>query len=584
MPKRIQLTMAALVVLAACGSPASALCTVDFSDKGLVSLKAGAVELLDEGRPTVSSVTLEGRGEDGISGRAKVVYEQAPLEPVKSSFDAAGKVARLDYSWGSVSFAYRLLTDRLGIAVTVSNTGDKAIASFSVRPLSLRFPATPDGWDKPSWRVERSLDNVVAIPAVFGPHKLLACLDTVAPPLAFGFGKPQDDEKRVYKIELNGGVPAADPKTTTLIQPLGLARIEPGQSRTFACSLRFAAAGTPVREMTGDLHAAFREAYPPLNTWTNRGPIGMLMLACGAKSAKNPRGWFKKPDMDVATPEGQAAFRKELMAYADRAVASMKAFNAQGGIVWNIEGEENPHPITYIGDPRMLPVLAPEMDAVADDFFAKFREAGLRTGVTLRPTQVYYNAEKKAWAHGTGSHMPDRNPLKDDFSALVPAGVQAWEFFPVVERLCRKIEYARKRWGCTIFYIDTNGLFAPVGEDRKFQWALLSGPMLRAIRERHPDVLLIPELPGGDGAFHLTNWGYGAQYMELDLKGYGTPEKVLDVYPGAFSVVNIADGPIEENRAALVKAVRAGDILMTRGWFGDHRNAIVKGIYDEAAK
>lgn len=111
---------------------------------------------------------------------------------------------------------------------------------------------------------------------------------------------------------------------------------------------------------------------------------------------------------------------------------------------------------------------------------------------------------------------------------------------------------------------------------------LLTGHMLRGIKERHPDILLIPELASDDFTQHLTNWGYGAQYQELDLGGYGTPTAVRALYPAAFSVVNIADGPIEEQRAALVQAVRNGDILMTRGWFGDPRNAIVKSIYEEA--
>jgi hypothetical protein len=555
--------------------------TCVLSDKGLSSLKSGGVELLDDGVPALSSVTFESRSRDE-KGAEKTVYESLTNQATVSVTVEKQSVV-CAYSWGTVGFAYKPQPDKLGIVATFSNKGDKPIVNFSLRPLRLRFPVVPEGWDKPKWRVERSLDNVVAVPAVFGTQKVLACLDTVYPPMALGFGKPQDPGNLVYKVEWNGGVPASDPKTPR-IHPLGLVRIEPGQSVSIEMSLRFAPADKPAKDIVGDLYAKFRAIYPPLNVWTNRGPIGMLMFPCGGKSENNPRGWFKKPEMDLKTPEGKADFRKQLMEYADRSVASMKAFNAQGGIVWNIEGEENPHPITYIGDPRMLSILAPEMDALADEFFAKFLAAGLRTGVTIRPTQVYFNEEKKAWAHGTGSHLPDRNPLKDDYSSLAMAGVQGWEFFPIVERMCRKIELAKKRWGCTIFYIDTNGIFAPVGEDRKFQWMLLTGDMLRAIKQRHPDVLLIPELEGGDGSYHLTNWGYGSQYMELDLKGYGTPVRVREIYPEAFSVVNIADGPIEEQRATLVKAVKDGDILMTRGWFGDSRNAIVNGIYEEAAK
>jgi len=552
-----------------------------FSEKGLASLAEEGTEWLADGVPAVLSVTTESRTRND-KGYDEEVFEAAPLDGVEPRFDAAKREALFAYPWGSIAVAYRPGADRLGLAVTVSNRGERPIVDFRLRLLRLRFPEPAAGWDKPSRHVVRSLDCVAAVPAVCGGRRVVACLDTLFPPLAVGYGSPENPERTIHAVELGAGVPAADPDAPR-IPVLGLARVAPGEERTFEVSLRFAPADKPLAEIIGDLHAGFRKAFPPLNDWPDRRPIGMLMLHSGGRSERNPRGWFKKPELDIATPEGKAEFRTLLMDYAARAVASLKAFDAQGGIVWNIEGEENPHPITYIGDPRLLPILAPEMDAVADEFFKQFTDAGLKVGVTIRPTQVYFDEGKKAWSHGTGSHMPERNPLSEDYGALAVEGLPPWCFFPSAERLCRKIEYAKKRWGCTIFYIDTNGVYCPQGPKAAFEWMLLNGCVLRRVKERHPDVLLIPELNRDSLASHDTNWAYGAQYMELDLNGYGTPPGIRQLYPNAFSLVNIADGPIEEKRDVLVQAVRNGDILMARGWFADGRNAIVKSIYEEAA-
>lgn len=108
--------------------------------------------------------------------------------------------------------------------------------------------------------------------------------------------------------------------------------------------------------------------------WPDRRPIGALFPASNYHaSAKNPRGWFSDPNLDVTGPGGQERFRKALMDYADSCIAVLKRAGAQGAIVWNIEGEEYPHNISYIGDPRFVKALAPEMAPEAAEFFKRFR-------------------------------------------------------------------------------------------------------------------------------------------------------------------------------------------------------------------
>ena len=92
---------------------------------------------------------------------------------------------------------------------------------------------------------------------------------------------------------------------------------------------------------------------PSLN-WPDRRPIGALFLADHTHmSEKNPRGWFNEPGLDVRGPEGIARFRLAILAYAEKKTSSSyRRTGAQGMIVWDLEGEELPHKITYVGDPR----------------------------------------------------------------------------------------------------------------------------------------------------------------------------------------------------------------------------------------
>jgi len=126
--------------------------------------------------------------------------------------------------------------------------------------------------------------------------------------------------------------------------------------------------------------------------WPDRRPIGVLFLASNFhSSATNPRGWFNDPGLDVTGTNGAQRFRQALLDYTDRSLAILKRTGAQGVIVWDLEGEQFPHKTSFIGDPRLLNRLAPEMAPVADEFFARLRNAGLRVGLTVRPQQLVFD-------------------------------------------------------------------------------------------------------------------------------------------------------------------------------------------------
>jgi hypothetical protein len=262
---------------------------------------------------------------------------------------------------------------------------------------------------------------------------------------------------------------------------------------------------------------------PTIIHWPDRRPIGTLFLAENFyASATNPRGWFNDPTLDVTGPDGAQRFRKALMDYTDRSLEVLKRTGAQGVIVWDLEGEEFPHKTSYIGDPRLLDELAPEMAATVDEFFARLRNAGLKVGITIRPQQLVFE-------HG----QPRQTQVLN-----------------IKQCLLEKIDYAKAHWGVTLFYIDSNGGIRRPDE----VW------QLRSLAKERPDVLLIPE------HHYLPYWTFSAPYVALrDGNSSATARWAKKFFPGSFQVLDIADaGP---DRTKVDAAWRKGDILLFRAWF-----------------
>jgi hypothetical protein len=257
--------------------------------------------------------------------------------------------------------------------------------------------------------------------------------------------------------------------------------------------------------------------------WPDRRPIGALFLASHYhSSATNPRGWFNNPGLDVTGTNGLENFRQALFAYTDRSLEILRRTGAQGVLVWDLEGEQFPHKTTFIGDPRLVERLAPEMAPVVDEFFARLRHAGLRVGVTIRPQQIVFD------------------------QGGVPRQTPAWNIQQV---LLAKIDYARKRWGATLFYIDSNaGFWRP---DELWQ--------LREVAAQRPDVLLIPE------HHYLPYWGFSAPYVALRKNDAPTtPRWARRLFPHSFQVLDISDAA--EEWPAITAGRLDGNILLFRAW------------------
>jgi hypothetical protein len=301
---------------------------------------------------------------------------------------------------------------------------------------------------------------------------------------------------------------------------------------------------------------------PPFTlNWPDRRPLGMDVLGGGPQPPKNPRGWFNGANVDYVSAAGLVAFSNALMARASGEIAVLKSMNAQGVIVWDSEGDELQN-MTWIGDPRKVPLLAPEMDAVADEFFAMYKNAGFRVGVALRPRLFTAGATLPASGSNgqvfvlTSAPFGQKTHLYTNGWAqtnAVPYGGNSFDAY--LPDLTNKMQYAIDRWGASIFYIDSFGAIDNNGPQTL--------QALTNIAQAYPNVLLIPEL---GGAVNTNMFCASAPYLEPQYTGYLLPTNILSTYPKAWSVICVN---AYDDYPSMLRSVAAGNIMLANSWFAN---------------
>jgi len=454
--------------------------------------------------------------------------------------------------WGHVSCAYGKLGNTLTMRIEVSNTSAQGLDDLTLRLMELNFPSVPDGgtleagmfgfgFKGPEWPLDQSPPSIRSV----------ADPQTVVPIVSVNYRTGvlnfcSDD------LECSVSVPySTNSGRTSYPFMITCHDIKPGVSKTFNVSLRFGPAGARVQDLSGDVLRRYAERYPLQVNWNDRRPIGAIFLASsGINVATNPRRWImNEGKIDITTDLGKDVFRTALLKLADNSIKVLKDANAQGMITWDPEGQQFLG-ACYYGDPRLTPVLAPEtelkgdrgMNAI-DEYFEKFRQAGLRVGVCLRPQQIT---------------MVDGKPVQGPADSQHAAQV-----------LKDKLAYAKKRWGCTLFYIDSTVVVT--GES-------LNPEVFKTVADAYPDVLLIPENES------MRYFAYSAPLNSyMHHKVTSTPVGARMLYPKAFSVLLTSDaGYRPEDHDALLTAVRNGDILLFNGWFFNDGVTKIKKLYEEA--
>lgn len=531
--------------------------------------------------------------------------DKADLKPMNTSFDAANRQLTQIFAWGEVMRTYRVVPDGVDIEVTVRNKSPRTLCQFEQRLFTLKMP----GNTGPAITTEalyfgqavpaasgNTLSGPVALPLVGGAgwgdgrgknsRAVVATTPETRQHLALRWetdtwvepwNRKERAQKKLTGYAVNDPVAmdlalrqmeeerAEKGETWWLTLSVGGDRqlyhdcyasrpIMPGGSDSYIVWLRFGNASDPIAPAKEALQA-YGKAHPMLFKWEDRRPIIPTMI--GDKFPfHEPEGLeLKKPAVGPRAEE----VRKLMFDHADQLIAEMKKINAQGMIVWNIEGN-GPDYLKYVGDPHMVEYMCPEADAVADEFFKKFRDAGFKVGVCLRPSVIAVKEEKNV-------AFADKHNIQSKFSYF--------HDYPHAKRspadiLSEKVDYAKKRWGCTLFYVDTNdgAGFWPKTDEEKAVWpknadgtlkwyhALLNEDVWAEVLKRHPDVLFtIEHTP-------LIQYTVNAPFDGLSGALDGTPPVVKATWPEAFKCLTTIGGGALKDFWRWVEQSRKGDIML----------------------
>jgi hypothetical protein len=480
-----------------------------------------------------------------IQKGGKEIFEWSHLQ--SQSWNDQTKELTSIFTWGSVVVQYVQVKDTLNAKITILNyTKSDTLCGLSFCPLSLNLGRRPSNFQPSFPYYSNNINTPAAVNAQLGNFDIVIENPERTKKVYMGFLEENNTNGSLYKI-WHGNIPF---NGMTEFNPEVELRLPPGKTFSYLMALKFVKPNLNLNMVASKAFQNYRVNQPATFIWKDRRPVAELFLGSysGSKKVRNPRNWvISNPDeINILTKDGLQQFRINALKYARNSIIFLKKLNAQGVIVWDIEGQEFPHPLTYVGSPELTAKMSPEMNAVADDFFSVFRKEGYKTGICIRPDSVVFNGN---WIN----HIAVPNPAMT---------------------LINKIKYARKRWGCTIFYVDSN--LDPSAR-------LMSAEIFRLVHEAVPDVLLIPEHE------NIQYYNYSAPYTDLKAEQSLLVDNTIKaINPNAFKVVTVSEGlrgSPAQNLKQLTQSVEEGNILLFRGWYPDEpTHSLIKQAWEAGSK
>ena len=565
---RCLLVAASLATLAATApAPVRAELVVRYSDHGLQSVSYRGQVLEDVGEYPSDSLHIFHMKSTGLSGNVLKDGQYGWGENNNGhSWNAGTKTWTYIFNWGQITLQYVQSEDTLNLVVSETNNANSGIIfdGATISPLLLHFPQLPAGFSNASYSQYAYNTTAPSVTtADWGNGEVVSVVADASKPLYSGF---ESSGGNVY----GAAISSTTPDGLATFQPHNDRPVMPGQTDTFTVSLRFAPSGTATGKLAADAYQSWAVAWPQQLHWTDRRVIGTVYLASSptgnvnqpAGYPSNPRRYFNvsnSSDFNVTTASGLAKFQARILQQSAANVQNLQRLNAQGAVTWDIEGEQYPQETSYVCSPDQIGTAAPEMESVVteatsrykgmhliDAYFKTMTDAGFRVGVCVRPQHFAIHPDGTA----------QQTYLQDS---------------AVATELIRKMQYAHRRWGATLFYLDST-----VESDG----AVLDASIFRQAAAALPDSLLIPE------ESTPKYYAYAAPFLSFIFHGdLGTNNAIYNYYPKAFSVNLINDvntATLAANRSALTASVAAGDILMVHADYWQANNDAIVAIYRDA--
>lgn len=476
--------------------------------------------------------------------------ERVSVSPDEVTRGEEGMRLNAVYPWGEVALVYEVAGEgsRVDIAATITNRSNRTIDEIQLIPAALSL-----GEGTPGGGAHHNIGAPTVLTTRTAEHSFAVCNLDVEKPLTVRLKKAGEDG--VAEVVVQGGGQKMVYDQLYISRP-----IAPGEEDVYRLSIRAAPAEVDPHDLGQDVYDAFADAHPRVLDWPDRRPINRLFFRGGAPT-EEIIAYYQDPENNPKPQPGDEKKQEGILQGIRRGVAAAKEIDAQGLIIWNIEGGSFPHPTTYIGDPRVVDIFNPDFDAVADEAFKMITDAGLHAGVCIRPTQI--GLKKRKDKPDTVGH------------AFTPV-LEKYDEEPFVNQLGAKIKYARDRWGCTIFYVDTNFVWRPRGPEEKWSAGMIQAEVWRKLLERFPDVLIIPEFG------YPQYFASVAVYKEYDMGFRGAGPAVRRTYPEGFHAAVIEDADPHEKFDLMVRNVREGNSLMTFAYSMTRNARAQVNIYKEA--
>ncbi|RYG31865.1 MAG: hypothetical protein EOO01_34915, partial [Chitinophagaceae bacterium] len=338
-----------------------------------------------------------------------------------NNWNATDKTLNIILDWGTIQCQYEQKADTLIIKVSLTNgLSSDTICGVSFCPLSLETGKRPSNFQPYYPYYANNIQKPAVVTADMEKFRLVVENPEVSKKVYVGLLEDNNTNGGRYRVWTGNwmftGMQDFDRRSEL--------RLAPKQTYTYTVALKFTKPATPVTQVASATYRSFNSQNDSKVTWKDRRPIGALFLSSYTEKpvAGNLRNWtfMNSEKANINTQAGRALFQKKLLAYADKSIAILRQMNAQGMITWDIEGQQFPHPLSYIGSPEMVKDFAPEIHDILKAYFKKFERAGFRTGICIRPDSVVWNREK-TWIN----HVAIKDPAAD---------------------LIRKVKYARKKW------------------------------------------------------------------------------------------------------------------------------------------
>lgn len=479
-------------------------------------------------------------------------------------YTGGGTVITIRYTPSSVNGG-----DTFKLLAQITNTsGSATVTKLQVWPLQLDLP-------NPSTNIPSSGQSAIGkdySPYVFiasTPYNLVQGASSLSDNIQSSFANSTG--KQSFSLVLSTAEDANGPEAYS--QP-----VAPGDSFSMAGYYTWSAA----EESTASLYvrSIVNGDIPLQATWPDRRPIMRMFLAdYTQRGTNNPRGFLRgSPGFDVWD---SAAFRTAMLAQFDLYVSSANSYEIrpQGMLIWDMEGQEFAHALTYTGAPNHIAELAPEMDAIADEAVAKITSAGYKVGFTLRPQRLLYAASNpvSCTTSYNGGGTPDLYINTANCAAgSWPCSTRIYEctatntwgnsnqngygyqtdLYNVTEILAElreKINYAVNRYGASFFYIDSTGYFGA---------SEYSNNIWRQIQTEFPTIMFLIE-----NNRQLTTGWVGA-YEQSNQGVFLTTSLARSVWPiGAYSGITSEGGWLEPGGEDALKAGwKRGDIQLHNGF------------------